>query len=193
MLLKRYDLVYDNDNLSYFVSILDLDYFNGEWDFPKTIDRDKLLIKISNKNLKYVDFANFLKQNQKKRKVVSYDKLISDAYKRFINYNVLELYKNNLEMENNDYKFIIKEYREGLLLFNLMQDKIWIFKDSDSVNLKTFFNNNKSNYLSFQEDRGKIIGDFQEFQEKQWIHSLKLKHKVILNPKTIRRLKRKYN
>ena len=43
---------------------------------------------------------------------------------------------------------MIKEYREGLLLFNLMQDKIWTVRDSDSTKLKMFFDDNKNNYSS---------------------------------------------
>ena len=88
---------------------------------------------------------------------------------------------------------MIKEYREGLLLFNLMQDNIWTLKDSDSTNLKKFFNENRNKYISFEDDRGKIIGDFQQQKESLWLDDLKSKHKVILNKKNIKRLKKKYN
>ena len=132
-------------------------------------------------------------QNQKKSRIEDYPSLIRDLYKKFIDYNVLEIYKNNLETENLDYRFVIKEYREGLLLFNLMQDKIWTLRDSDSINLKNFYNKNKSNYKSFQEDRGQIIGDFQDFQESEWIETLKSKHKVTLNKKAIKKLKKQYD
>jgi len=88
---------------------------------------------------------------------------------------------------------VIKEYREGLLLFNLMQDNIWTLKDSDSTNLKKYFNENRNKYISFEDDRGKIIGDFQQQKESLWLDDLKSKHKVILNKKNIKRLKKKYN
>ena len=119
--------------------------------------------------------------------------MISDRYKSFIKYNALEVYKNNLESENSDYKFVIKEYREGLLLFNLMQDKIWTVRDSDSTKLKIFFSENKNKYTSFEDDRGKVIGDFQQYQEDLWINSLKSKHKLTINKRTVKRLKKEYN
>ena len=142
---------------------------------------------------KYIDFAIFLEDNQRKSTAVPYQKLISEQYKSFIQYNVLEVYKSNLGSENPDYRNVIKEYREGLLLFNLMQDKIWTVRDSDSTKLKMFFNDNKINYTSFEEDRGKVIGDFQQLQEELWINSLKSKHKLTLNKRTIKRLKKEYN
>tara|TARA_Y100000766_G_scaffold100899_1_gene86215 strand:- start:650 stop:2281 length:1632 start_codon:yes stop_codon:yes gene_type:complete len=192
-LMNKYGLNYQNNNLDYFISILDPSYFKGEWSIPKSIEEEKILIKILDKNLKYIDFATFIEDNQRKSNTVPYQKLISDQYKSFIKYNLLEVYKNNLESENLDYKFVIKEYREGLLLFNLMQDKIWTIRDSDSTKLKMFFDDNKNKYISFEKDRGKVIGDFQQFQEELFIKSLKSKHKLTLNKRTIKRLKKKYN
>ncbi len=192
-LINKYGLSYQNNNLDFFISILDPSYFKGEWRIPESIKEEEILIKIFDKNLKYIDFATFLEDNQRKSSITTYQKLISDQYKSFIKYNALEIYKNNLESENLDYKFVIKEYREGLLLFNLMQDKIWTVRDSDSTKLKMFFNDNKINYTSFEEDRGKVIGDFQQLQEELWINSLKSKHKLTLNKRTIKRLKKDYN
>ena len=192
-LLSRYGLDYENSNLDYFVSILDSSYFKGEWSIPEFFDKEKTLIKVSNKRLKYLDFAVFLEDNQRKSKPTSYVKLVSEQYSRFIKSNILEIYKNNLESENLDFKFIIREYREGLLLFNLMQDKIWTVRDSDSTKLKVYFEENKNKYSSFEDDRGKVIGDFQQLQEEIWINTLKSKHKVTLNKGVIRRLKKNYD
>ena len=192
-LLSRYGLDYENSNLDYFVSILDSSYFKGEWSIPEFFDEEKTLIKVSNKRLKYLDFAVFLEDNQRKSKPTSYVKLVSEQYSRFIKSNILEIYKNNLESENLDFKFILREYREGLLLFNLMQDKIWTVRDSDSTKLKVYFEENKNKYSSFEDDRGRVIGDFQQLQEEIWINTLKSKHKVTLNKGVIRRLKKNYD
>ena len=192
-LLNRYSLSYENKNLNYFISILDSSYITGEWNIPENIDEEKILITIHNKILKYIDFATFLEDNQKRGNFNSISQLVNDLYKRFIDYNTLEVYKNNLEKENSDYRFIIKEYREGLLLFNLMQEKIWTLKVSDSTQLKSFFENNRDKYIGYDEDKGKIIGDFQQTRESKWLNNLKLKHKVILNKKAIKRLRKKYN
>ena len=192
-LLKKYKLNYENKNLEYFTSILDTSLLKGDWIIPENIEKKKILITVRDKKLRYIDFATFIENNQKSVQTISIKKLVYDLYKKFINYNILEEYKNNLEKENSDYRFVIKEYREGLLLFNLMQDNIWTLKDSDSTNLKKYFNENRNKYISFEDDRGKIIGDFQQQKESLWLDDLKSKHKVILNKKNIKRLKKKYN
>ena len=192
-LLKRYNLSYENENLNYFISIIDQSYLQGNWSIPEEIDDEKILVKINNKILKYIDFATFLEDNQKKYNIISTKDLVYDLYKRYIDYNALEFYKNNLENENPEYSFVINEYREGLLLFNLMQEKIWTLKDSDTINLREFYNENINKYVSFEDDRGKIIGDFQQFQEINWLNDLRLKHKVVINKKAVKRLRKKYN
>ena len=192
-LLKKYKLNYENKNLEYFTSIVDTSLLKGDWVIPENIEKKKILITVRDKKLRYIDFATFIENNQKSVQTISIKKLVYDLYKKFINYNILEEYKNNLEKENSDYRFVIKEYREGLLLFNLMQDNIWTLKDSDSTNLNKYFNENRNKYISFEDDRGKIIGDFQQQKESLWLDDLKSKHKVILNKKNIKRLKKKYN
>ena len=192
-LLKQYNLSYENENLDYFISIIDQSYLQGNWSIPEEIDDEKILVKINNKILKYIDFATFLEDNQKKYNIISSKDLVYDLYKRFIDYNALEFYKNNLENENPEYRFVINEYREGLLLFNLMQEKIWTLKDSDTINLREFYNENINKYVSFEDDRGKIIGDFQQFQEINWLNDLRSKHKVVINKKAVKRLRKKYN
>jgi peptidyl-prolyl cis-trans isomerase SurA len=64
--------------------------------------------------------------------------------------------KDNLEYENQDFANILNEYREGLLLFELMQDKIWEGAKNDTLGLKVFYNDNKKNYLWPQRIMGSI-------------------------------------
>ena len=74
-----------------------------------------------------------------------------------------------------------------------MQDKIWTYNESDSLKLKDFFYKNSVNYKSFESDKGKIIGDYQEKLELEWIKELKLKYPVLINKKALRRIKKMYS
>jgi hypothetical protein len=96
----------------------------------------------------------------------SKEDIVFSLYKDFINNNLLEMYKYNLEDENLDYKYLLKEYKEGLLLFDLMQEKIWNVASNDSINIKEFYQSNKSKYSSFDDDKGEIISDYQDFFRK---------------------------
>ena len=189
-LLKKYNLDYDNKALTYFNSIIDTSFFEKNWKIPEDLDEEKSLVTIINKTFSYLDFATYLEESQSKNSNKMSDDFIKDKYKSFLNSEMLEVYKNNLENDNAEYRGVLKEYREGLLLFNLMQDKIWTYNESDSLKLKEFYTANKSEYNSFEEDRGKIIGDFQDNLERNWIKELKTKYSVNINNKSVRRLKK---
>ena len=94
-LLKRYSLSYENKNLDYFISMLDSSYFTGDWSIPENIDEEKTLITIHDKNLKYIDFATFLEDNQKRGSSVPINQLVYDLYKKFIDYNTCLLYTSD--------------------------------------------------------------------------------------------------
>ena len=185
MLLARYNLNYENKNLEYFVSII-----NDSWEIPDNIEEDNFLIKIHNKTYNFQDFATYLEENKSPINAKSKEDIVFSTYKDFINNNLLEIYKYNLEDENLDYKYILKEYKEGLLLFDLMQEKIWNVASSDSINMKEFYQSNKSKYSSFDDNKGEIISDYQDFLENNWITELRANNSVTINKKVLKRIKK---
>ena len=190
MLLDKYDINYNNKNLKYFEPMINQEYFNNSWIIPDNLDKDSILIIIRNKTYSFLDFATYIYENQGKTKSQIKENVINSLYKEFINNNLIEIYKSNLEDENKDYKYILKEYKEGLLLFDLMQEKIWNVASKDSIKMKEFYELNKSNYTSFDEDKGEIIGDYQDFLENIWIKKLRAENSIVVNKRVLRRIKK---
>ncbi|MEO2056661.1 MAG: peptidylprolyl isomerase [Flavobacteriaceae bacterium] len=185
MLLDRYNLNYENKNLEYFIFII-----TDSWEIPDNIEEDNFLIKIHNKTYNYQDFVTYLKENKRSINIKSKEDIVFSLYKDFINNNLLEMYKYNLEDENLDYKYLLKEYKEGLLLFDLMQEKIWNVASNDSINIKEFYESNKSKYSSFDDDKGEIISDYQDFLENNWITELRANNSVTIDKKVLKRIKK---
>jgi len=185
MLLDRYNLNYKNKNLEDFISII-----NDSWEIPENIEEDNFLIKIHNKTYNFQDFATYLEENKRSINTKNKEDIVFSLYKDFINNNLLEIYKYNLEDENLDYKYILKEYKEGLLLFDLMQEKIWNVASNDSINIKEFYQSNKSKYSSFDDDKGEIISDYQDFLENNWITELRANNSVTIDKKVLKRIKK---
>jgi peptidyl-prolyl cis-trans isomerase SurA len=59
----------------------------------------------------------------------------------------LEYYRNHLENYNSDFADQMKEFREGNLLFTIMQQKVWDAATSDSAALLDYYNKNKDKYF----------------------------------------------
>src|SRR5690606_6891317 len=64
-------------------------------------------------------------------------------------------HKEHLEYENEDFAQILGEYRDGLLLFDLMEKEVWNAAVQDTMGLHNYYKNHKDNY--FWEDRVDVI------------------------------------
>jgi peptidyl-prolyl cis-trans isomerase SurA len=69
------------------------------------------------------------------------------SYNDFINARIYNYHKENLEFEYPEFKNIVQEYSEGLLLFKLMDKEVWEKSKKDTTGLRNFYNNNKEKYL----------------------------------------------
>ncbi len=151
-LLKRlksqYNIADVNEAQDYFVSILSADYYSRKWRIPSSFSKEKNLLVIGDKTLTYQDFALFLLGKQKGvSHNVSFNTIVSENYNRFVNENVLSYYEENLENDNEEFAQVVAEYREGLLLFDLMETKLWAPVKNDTLGIQNYYNSNKANYL----------------------------------------------
>lgn len=64
----------------------------------------------------------------------------------FIENSALDYYRDHLEEYNNDFSFQLNEFREGNLLFEVMQRTIWDVAAQDSIGLKKYYDEHKNNY-----------------------------------------------
>ncbi|GAB4107627.1 peptidylprolyl isomerase [Echinicola sediminis] len=65
----------------------------------------------------------------------------------FIAASLNEAEENDLTANNEEYRLLIKEYRDGILLFNLMNEMVWQKALLDSAGQQEFYENNQSDYM----------------------------------------------
>jgi peptidyl-prolyl cis-trans isomerase SurA len=112
----------------------------------KLEDQTPLLI-IKKDTVPVSQFAEFLANDRWFGNAQKTDTLVlKSEYKRF-KYGVLRnYYKMHLAENNVEFAQITKEYREGILLFALMEDKIWNPAKEDSVGLAGYFAKHREAY-----------------------------------------------
>ena len=74
------------------------------------------------------------------------NKNVDETYNDFLEFKTLNYFTDNLEKTDTSFAFTMQEYRDGLLLFNLLQDKVWKRAEKDTVALKKFFDKNTAKY-----------------------------------------------
>ncbi|WP_296636619.1 peptidylprolyl isomerase [Polaribacter sp.] len=156
----------------------------------RTMAKDSLnlkILKINEKELKQIDFINFIKRKN--------NTSIFDLFKDFKEQEILKYYKDNLEKTEPEFASIIQEYEDGLLLFELMQRKIWDKASKDTLGLQRFHKKNVKKYNNSSLDivKGEVINDFQNHLEDSWIKEMRNKSVIEIRKKALKKLKKYYN
>ncbi|KQM74719.1 hypothetical protein ASE74_01655 [Pedobacter sp. Leaf216] len=90
---------------------------------------------------------------------------------------------------NKDRDFLLNEYREGVLMFNVSEQKIWNKAQEDEQAILDFYTTNQQNYNKpLSEVRGEVIADYQLSLEDKWLKSLKQKYQVKINENELKKL-----
>lgn len=71
---------------------------------------------------------------------------VKDLWNRFTSQSVLNYYKKHLDEYNQDFKYQMQEFREGNMLFEVMERNVWGRAGADSVALLNYYNAHKNNY-----------------------------------------------
>ena len=112
---------------------------------PKSIDN--VIVDFTENQFTYKDFIVFLSNTSKQLgKYKSDVKLISEKYNQFLNLNLIEYEKTQLPLKYPDFKALLKEYRDGILLFDISDQMIWSKAIKDTSGLKLFYEKNQDTW-----------------------------------------------
>jgi peptidyl-prolyl cis-trans isomerase SurA len=112
--------------------------------FFKT-NRAKPLFQLNAKTISITDWLQYVK-SQRSITQINGKNDYKNLIKQFTEETVEQYYKDRMEMMNEDFKYQVKEFTEGSLLFEIMERKIWSMAPADSAGLQKFYNNNRSKY-----------------------------------------------
>lgn len=102
------------------------------------------LFSLQGKSYIAQDLVDFM--NDQEIQIPTNEGVFDAWYDRFAASALNEAEEADLEANNKEYKMLLKEYRDGILLFSLMNEEVWQKGLMDSVAQKAYFQNNIKNY-----------------------------------------------
>jgi peptidyl-prolyl cis-trans isomerase SurA len=108
-------------------------------------NRQKPLFQLTGKTITVADWLQYAKSKQGIPQSNGKN-VYTDLMKQFADETTEQFYKDRLEQMNNEFKFQVKEFTEGSLLFEMMERSIWSKAPADSAGLLKYYNANKSKY-----------------------------------------------
>lgn len=148
-LRSKYSILKDVKILVKIKAVVTDEFYAQTWDVNEKTKAIKGVVLTINKDKKlnanqFIDFIIGKQKSNIKTKPIS--RLVDELFEKFIDEQLIAYYNENLENEFPDFKNIMEEYRDGLLLFDLMEKEIWNRAKNDTIGLNEFFKNNISNY-----------------------------------------------
>ncbi len=126
---------------------VDSSIFRGNWKADSSLLTNKVLFTLAGKNYTQSDYAAYIEKNSKRRSDKALDALLNEYYDEFVNASCLEYEESMLEVKKPEFKSLMKEYHDGILLFELMDRMVWTKAVKDTLGLEEFRKKNENKYM----------------------------------------------
>jgi len=144
-LKKEYNVQSYPKVLNKLVQAADSNIWDGSLVVSEKIMSETLL-SIAGKNYSTTEFINYLKGRKQNRKRTP-DRIVRDKFSEWEESTLMDYEDSKLESKHNAFRLLMNEYRDGILLFELTDQKVWSKAVQDSTGLAAFYNEHKMDYM----------------------------------------------
>lgn len=135
--------------LTEFAATLNDTFFTFQWHAPQT-PSTKVLFTMAKKAYTLGDFAQFVENATRQRMRMSgetsVDAAVQSLYDEYVNESCLRFEEQRLDQKYPEFKALLREYEEGILLFEATRINVWDKASQDTVGLKSYFKTLKGKY-----------------------------------------------
>ncbi|GAB6010748.1 foldase protein PrsA [Viscerimonas tarda] len=144
-LAKNVDYKTDNAVYNNLLSLANANFPLDSASISITSQDSRTLLTVGGKKYSVADFTAYLQKNGNFRQNLSTE-FLARSFDTYLLANLKAAYTLSLEDKYPEYRNLLHEYHDGILLFNVMNEEIWEKAANDTTGLVNYFNTNKSNY-----------------------------------------------
>lgn len=119
----------------------------GKFVWEDKSDLTKTLFSIGDKTYTQADFVTYLESKQKKKRADAAQVVFDQYFDIYQEETLMAYEESQLERKYPDFKNLMREYRDGILLFDLTDKKVWSRAVKDTAGLKDFYEGVKGKYM----------------------------------------------
>ncbi|WP_289030226.1 peptidylprolyl isomerase, partial [uncultured Algoriphagus sp.] len=144
---KEYGFVENRKNLDAVLSLLDSTLIDGNWDASHGADMKEVVFSIGKKNFTQADFVEYIGTHQTRRRKEELAVIMNGMFGKYVEESLIAYEEARLPEKYPEYKALLKEYRDGILLFDLTDEKVWSKAVKDTSGLKAFHEENRDKFM----------------------------------------------
>jgi peptidyl-prolyl cis-trans isomerase SurA len=138
--------VYQKQKEEVFANIDD-SVLEGTFNADSIIGMTKVLFKIAKEKHLQSEFVEYVVKKQKKQEGMDKEVYLNQMFKNLTESELLKYEDAHLEEHFPEFADLMNEYHDGILLFNLTDEKVWSKAVKDTLGQQEFFASNRKNYM----------------------------------------------
>lgn len=148
-LMQRYQVNTNYEKLSSIENLIDDNILKSKWFYDEnSIEDADWILKIDDFEYKVNEFLIYIQRQQRNLTGTTVNDKINDAIDKFTYAKLIEVHNKNLENISPEFASEIKTYFDGLLLFEIMERKIWSPVQNDIMALRNYYELNREKFIS---------------------------------------------
>lgn len=140
-----------------FIATIDSSIITAQYKPKEEIDMTQVLFSTKKKSWTVEDFVNFIYKNQKTQGFLTPAAYAYQLYDSFLQQEVFAYEDSRLEEKYPDFKALVQEYHDGILLFSLMENEVWNKAVEDTLGLQNYYEANKESYMWNDRVRAMVV------------------------------------
>ena len=144
---NEYHFKQDDKALEAFMATIDSTILRNEYKPAANVNMGATLFSLDGSVTKVSDFVAYIKEKMTPQRHVSPATYAYQLYEAFSNEKVMDYADAHLEDKYPEFKALVQEYKDGILLFDLMDREVWTKAVKDTLGLQEFHDRNANKYM----------------------------------------------
>ncbi|MBO5809619.1 MAG: peptidylprolyl isomerase [Bacteroidales bacterium] len=140
-----------------FIATIDSTIIEGQYKADENINTKSVLFSTKDQSWTVQDFVEFIYKNQKRQGFLTPGAYAYQLYDRYLQQEVFAYEDSKLEDKYPDFKALVQEYHDGILLFSLMENEVWNKAVEDTLGLQDYYERNKESYMWNDRVRAVVV------------------------------------
>jgi peptidyl-prolyl cis-trans isomerase SurA len=135
------------------LALADSSLQRGSWKPPGFPNGDKqVLFSVQSKGYTVNEFFKYVQKTQKANALPP-AKILEQLYNNYTDAIIFQRVEEQIILTNPTYRYLLKEYYEGILLFEIMEKEVWNKAAEDSLGQQTYYKNHTVDYQAGERSK----------------------------------------